>query len=450
MAGYLRHCSCNASVFIWILCLLIFLATNCVIAQLPLPLQNEYWSTNPNIQHKAAKAILKSGLPFAEAVQFIKQGRTYSTSVQRGFLKWDRSTPEGIQLFALIFIPYDYTPEKKWPVRVMLHGDISHKDAFNVFRFIDTTLEAYNKVEEIRIYPSGYFAARWYYKIQYENMMYLLNRVKQQYNMDENRVSLGGFSDGGTGVYAFSNYDVTPYSCFLSYIGSCGSLKVLGTRQVYFNNFRNKPMFIENGKLDQTFPPSVVLPYVNAILQLNNAASFMMIDSCDHTLRWIPQYADTINHFISYHPRNPYPKHLVWQTESAAIFNRNHWVLINGIGKSPSNALSLIDYNEVITGGQYVPAFRRDSLAAIIDVTATGNTIEVLTRNVTKYTLLLSAGQFDFSAPFKIITNNMLSFEGVLQPQVQSLLKWNQLDNDRTMLFAAEIELVPGKLYGQK
>lgn len=427
-----------------------FFSSPIVLAQLSPDLQNDYWNTSHAVQHKAARAIVKSKVSYEEVAHFLKQGRSFSKNISKGFLSWDRATPEGIQLFALIFVPYDYTPEKKWPVRVVLHGDISHKDPMNVFRFIDTTLEAYKKVEEIRIYPSGYFAARWYYKIQYENVMHLLDSIKQLYNIDENQVSLGGFSDGGTGTYAFANYDVTPYSCFLPYIGSCASLKVLGTKQVYFNNFRNKPMFIENGKLDQTFPPAVVLPYVNEILRLNDSVTFLMIDSCDHTLRWIPQYKDSIDRFILRHHRNPYPSHLTWQTENTKLFNRNHWVIITGIGKSPSNALSLNDYNEVIADGRYVTAFRRDSLSGIIEVTAKENTIEVLTRNVTGYKLLLSADQFDFAKPVKVMTNNILSFEGIIYPEVQTLLDWNQHDNDRTMLFAAELEVVPGKAFRQK
>lgn len=410
-------------------------------------MKSKYWNANTAIHEKAVKSILKSDLAFDTVFQFLKRGRHFQPNVKTGFLNWDRRTPEGIQLFALLFVPYDYTPEKKWPVRVILHGDISHKDAYNVFRFIDTTQLSYKTVEEIRIYPSGYFAARWYYKIQYENVMHLLDTVKQLYNVNENMISLGGFSDGGTGTYAFVNYDVTPYNCFLPYIGSCGALKVLGTKQAYLNNYRNKPMFIENGKLDETFPPRIVVPYTEQIQRLNDQVSCFMIDTSAHSLKWIPQLKDSIDHFIFSHSRNPYPEHIVWQTENTKIFNRNHWLLITGIGKTAGYSSSLIDYNEVISGGQYVQAFRRDSLSGIIEATASGNSILVLTKNISSYTLLLSPEQFDFSKPFKIVTNGVLSFEGMIEKDVATLLKWNKVDNDRTMLYAAEKEIKVGKVF---
>ncbi|MGB3075132.1 MAG: hypothetical protein WBB36_07415 [Chitinophagales bacterium] len=450
MSGCSRRFLNNSATFKRLIGLLFLLYSQNAPAQFSPETANNYWSANHALHDKAAKNIIKSKVAFGEVDQFLKDGRTYSQDVNKGFFGWDRRTKEGIQLFALILVPRDYTPEKKWPVRVVLHGDISHMDAYNVFRFIDTTLQSYKEVEEIRIYPSGYFAARWYYKIQYENIMYLLDSVKQLYNVNENLISMSGFSDGGTGTYAFVNYNVTPFNCFLPYIGSCGSLKVLGKRQVYFNNYRNKPMFIVNGKLDQTFPPPIVVPYVEAIQRLNNVVSFFMIDTCDHTLRWLPQYKDTIDRFILEHTRNPNPSHLVWQTDNANMFNRNHWALITGIGKSESNSVSLIDYNEIIADGKYLQAFRRDSLSGIIDVTASGNTINVLTKNITSYTLLLSPDQFDFSQPFKITTNNVISFEGMIEKDVATLLKWNSIDNDRTMLYAAEKEIVVGKVFKLK
>jgi hypothetical protein len=410
-------------------------------------LSNYHHAGNNAAKEKAAKAIVKAEIPFDSVYISLQKGRNYSGQVSRGFLKWDRHTKEGIHLFALVLIPWNYTPEKKWPVRVILHGDISHMDSYNVFRFIDTTQAAYRSVQEIRVYPSGYFAARWYYKIQYENVMQLLDSIKQLYNVDENLVSLGGFSDGGTGTYAFANYDVTPFNCYLPYIGSCGSLRVLGIKQAYFNNYRNRPFFIENGKLDETFPPSVIMPYVEQIMRLNNEVSFFMIDTSGHSLKWIPQLKDSIDHFVLSHPRNPHPDYIVWQTEHHTIFNRNHWVLITGIGKTGSNAPELIDYNEVVINGQYRQAFRRDSLAGHMEAAVTGNTITVRTKNITSYKLLLSPEQFDFSKPCTIVTNGILSFEGLLDKEVSVLLKWNSLDNDRTMLYGAEMNIQVGKIF---
>ena len=73
-----------------------------------------------------------------------------------------------------------------------------------------------------------------------------------------------------------------------------------------------------------------------------------------------------------------------------------------------------------------------------------GNNIGVVTRGVRRYTLLLSPEQFDFSQPFRVTTNDVLSFEGVVEPRAETLLGWAARDRDRTMLFGTELEIEVG------
>lgn len=384
---------------------------------------------------------------FDSIYKSLQQGKSYDAAVKRGFITWNRKAANGIQLFALIFIPYDYTPQKKWPVRIYLNGNVSNLNPYNVMDFIDTTQAAYKEVEQIRIYPSGYYAARWYYDIQYRNVMQLLDSVKQLYNVDENYVSLGGVSDGGTGTYAFANYNVTPFSCFTPYIGCACAMKFLGSKQVYFNNFSNRPMFIVNGRLDQTFPYYLVIPYVSVIQKLNPNVVFIIIDTCGHTMSWLPQLRDSIDHFLQNHPRNPYPDHLVWETENSDKYNRCGWVVIRSIAETNAAVTDPDDVNVVMLNGSAQMAFSRDSLTAIIDVARSGNKVTVKTKNVKRYVLLLSPDQFDFSQPVTVITNDQLSFEGIVKKDIPTLLKWNTADRDRSMLFAAELVITPGKKF---
>tara|TARA_Y100000588_G_C13937980_1_gene788763 strand:+ start:118 stop:378 length:261 start_codon:yes stop_codon:yes gene_type:complete len=73
-----------------------------------------------------------------------------------------------------------------------------------------------------------------------------------------------------------------------------------------------------------------------------------------------------------------------------------------------------------------------------------GNEIRVATRGVQAYKLLLSPEQFDFTAPIKVITNDVESFEGIVEPNPRILLDWAARDRDRTMLFGAELEVRVG------
>jgi len=71
----------------------------------------------------------------------------------------------------------------------------------------------------------------------------------------------------------------------------------------------------------------------------------------------------------------------------------------------------------------------------------TGNTVKADTQGVTSFTLLLSPEHFDFKQPVRVIANGREVFHARIEPSVATLLKWAAHDNDRTMLYAAEVKI---------
>jgi hypothetical protein len=70
-----------------------------------------------------------------------------------------------------------------------------------------------------------------------------------------------------------------------------------------------------------------------------------------------------------------------------------------------------------------------------------GNAIEMTTRGVAELTLLLSPEAFDLSKPVVVTANGRVVSDGRIEPSVATLVKWAARDNDRTMLFGAELHL---------
>lgn len=86
-------------------------------------------------------------------------------------------------------------------------------------------------------------------------------------------------------------------------------------------------------------------------------------------------------------------------------------------------------------------AFPRPDASGRVQLVRNDNEIGVLTRGVRRYTLLLSPEQFDFSRPVRVTTNGVESFEGMVDPDPEALLRWADVDRDRTMLFGAALDL---------
>jgi hypothetical protein len=83
--------------------------------------------------------------------------------------------------------------------------------------------------------------------------------------------------------------------------------------------------------------------------------------------------------------------------------------------------------------------FRRIGKSGRVDLVRSGNTVDVKTRGVTHFTLLLSPDQFDFAKPVRVVVNGTTAFDGTVEKSVATLVKWAARDNDRTMLFGAEL-----------
>jgi hypothetical protein len=86
--------------------------------------------------------------------------------------------------------------------------------------------------------------------------------------------------------------------------------------------------------------------------------------------------------------------------------------------------------------------FARGRPSGRVDLIRRGNAIEMRTRGVAELTLLLSPDVFDFTQPIVVTANGRVAAEQRMEPSVATLVKWAARDNDRTMLFGAELHVV--------
>ena len=107
-------------------------------------------------------------------------------------------------------------------------------------------------------------------------------------------------------------------------------------------------------------------------------------------------------------------------------------------GESLSFTLTPQDTVEAPPGRE---AFPHPEPSGRVQLVRNGNEISVVTRGVGRYTLLLSPEQFDFAQPVRVTTNEVLSFEGMVEPSARTLLRWAARDRDRAMLFGAELQI---------
>ncbi len=85
--------------------------------------------------------------------------------------------------------------------------------------------------------------------------------------------------------------------------------------------------------------------------------------------------------------------------------------------------------------------YDRSKPSGRVDAVRAGNSIEVKTRGVRELTLLLSPDAVDFAKPVVVTLNGRPVHDAVVAKDANVLQKWAARDNDRTMLYAAELHL---------
>src|SRR5262249_18431614 len=166
-----------------------------------------------------------------------------------------------------------------------------------------------------------------------------------------------------------------------------------------------------------------------------------------HNTAWWPDMKDAFERFVREHPRTPYPDTITWEATDRDLPSRAHWIVVDRV-RQPSGAEPRLEPDLNVFSGAGSnhgrELYGRSRPSGRVDVHRRGNTIELRTRGVSALTLLLSPDVFDLAQPIHVTANGRAIVDGVEQPSVAILMKWAARDDDRTMLFGAELHVAIG------
>ena len=389
--------------------------------------------------------LVAAGVDFDATYARLKQGRFYGDEKRGEYaLRW-KSKP-GPFFNNIVDVPADYDPAKKWQLRVQLHGGVGRPSP-NPTSAPGATAgkpqpgqpaRTGNRIageKQIYFHPSGWAAAQWWDEEQIDNILRGVDTLKRKYNIDESRIYLTGISDGGTGVYYMALKEPNLWS---SYLPLNGSIAVIRSPQngadgeMYGNNLATAPFYIVNGEQDNLYPVYQVEPHIKWFQALGMPHVFRPQAGAGHNTAWWPTEREPYEAFVRDHPRAAHPAKLSWETERTDKFNRSRWLVIDELRQDPSRETELKDRG----------FFQHTKLSGRVDIVREGNTFAAKVRDVAAFTLLLSPDAVDLSKPIVVTVNGKPSFNGRVKTDVATLLRWAARDNDRTVLYGAELKVV--------
>lgn len=394
---------------------------------------------------KAAKQVVASGASFDEVRAKLKAGRPY-TKQKTGRVDLP-SRDHGLALDNVLEVPADYDPSRAWPLRVSLHGGVGREAPGPNDPPARPLTNRIQSSGEIVLHPRAWAQSQWWNWGQVENITSLVARIKRNYNVDESRTYITGISDGGTGVYFFAMRHATPWSACMPLNGHplvIANPDTGADGQLYVGNLANCPFHIVNGGKDPLYPAASVEPLIAMFKKAGVATEFKVYPDAGHDVSWWPQERAGYDSYLAAHPRQPHPGRISWETERTDRYNRFRWLTIDRLGRRPSDvALADVNTYQPVPGIER-PLFAHDKPSGRVDAARAGNAFDVKTRGVQSFTLLLSPDVVDFTRAVRVTVNGKVAHDAVVKPDIATMLAWAARDQDRTMIYGAELHvLVP-------
>lgn len=403
----------------------------------------EWWAAEGPAQREALIAeLLETDLSFEDLHARLEKGRPYGEA-PTGKLLGTRVI-DGVDHHWMAWIPENYDPARKWPVKFDLHGGMGQpewKECDGSWNPGYAALESYRS-DRITILPAGWWDSMWWEASQVDNIEALLDELRRSYNIDENRIVFFGNSDGGVASWFYMMRWPDPWAAYTAYVSHPARLTSKALRadgQLHLSNLDDQQVFAVNGGRDRIINIDVMEKYVELFQERTTIhLDFRAHPKDGHALNLTDEelqvYLDQIRHAR----RDPLPDEFSWSTERVDRYHRRAWLVIEELKEEHP-----IDESNILPRyyGRNVPRTKPPEPKPWGKVTLRrdGNTIHAETVGVERFRLLLSPSEFDFAKPVRVIVDGEMRHEERVTPKRETLLKWAARDADRTKLFAVEL-----------
>jgi predicted peptidase len=198
----------------------------------------------------------------------------------------------------VVYVPYDYTPDRVWPLILFLHGagergeDGLKQSAVGIGHAIRKNPERFPCIVVMPQCPE-----ESYWKPREANVLHILNESMAEYRVDPDRVYLTGLSMGGFGTWYLGG--ARP-DLFAAYMPICGGgrgreLKKLDPKNTAGDanpdGLAQRPIWAFHGDADGVVPPEASRFMVVAVKAAGGKVKYTEFPEVGHN-SWDAAYGD--------------------------------------------------------------------------------------------------------------------------------------------------------------
>ena len=322
-----------------------------------------------------------------------------------------------------LYVPPSYDPEQSYPLILCLHGAGFTGESY-LERWVPRLEDRY-----ILACPTIIMGA-WWTRFGEDLTLTILQSVSVEYHVDPDRIFLTGMSNGGIGAWIIGMHHADLFAGIAPMASGLDDALF-----PFVENLANTPVYLIHGAEDQVMPVQLSRDLVQEMKRRGVPHLYR-----EHDLT----HPHAGGHFF---PRQELPLLITWFDQQrrtplprkiSIVRDATHpmplsWARIDSTEQIAAFTENLIDSrDEFITGMIY---------ATLNVEIVRPNTIEVNAFRVKRYTLFLNDALVDFSQPIVVKTNGVKSFEGMVRPSIETLLKEARQRADVHILYSAKITI---------
>ncbi|GJL55400.1 MAG: hypothetical protein NPIRA02_25320 [Nitrospirales bacterium] len=352
----------------------------------------------------------------------LKQSPKFSTHPV-GLQPSQAITVRGRQYRYSLYVPPSYDSAKSYPLIVCLHGAGFTGESY-VERWVPRLDDHY-----ILVCPTISMGA-WWSRFAEDLVLKIVNTIQTDYHVKRDRIFLTGMSNGGVGAWIIGMHHADTFAGIAPMASGIDDVLF-----PFLDNLHNTPVYIIHGLHDQVMPVSLSRTLVKE----------MGSRGIQHVYRehnFTHPHAG--GHFF---PREELPALVSWfdrQTRGAlpqrvsVVRDATHlsnfsWVRIDATDQIAAFSENLVDSRDSFITGKVYAKLEAEIISP--------NRIAVKTKRVKRYTLFLNNDLVDLSQPVRVETNGKRSFEGIMTPNLETLLHEARRRQDPHRQFSVKLNL---------
>ena len=321
------------------------------------------------------------------------------------------------------YIPSSYVTDRPWPVVLALHG-VGGSGYGQVMTWLKSS--AHND-EFIFIAPT-YGSGLWWNEEAERLVLSVLDKVKQDYHIDTNRIYLTGFSSGGHGVWYFA----LRYSSLFAAINPIAAECPLPSLLV---NLEHVPVYIIHGTRDTVIPVEAARDASSRLEKLNYKVVYKELPDQNHQFP-VNEIAKVLDWFRM-HKRSLYPKRMKFFTESTK-YPFSYWTEITEFSELVGQVFKV---HRDVSGRLVRPEGFSETATIEAEIKEENNEVYLTTHGVKALRLYLEEELIDMERPLRVYINGKAVYFEKVKRSVRTILDTVKRRNDREALFSAYLDL---------